>query len=119
MDHLLFSNQFLHSQVDLANYTSTNTRVTWLYHVCKSFDSTILLQPIYLHLIRNIKVIQVTPLIQVTPSYGSGNKGEILENAFSGIVATSQVHTKVITCGWRERIIKTLKKATPACNNRS
>ena len=64
-------------------------------------------------------VLKPLKVIQVTPSYGGGNKSEILENAFSGIVVTSQSHTKVLTCGWREGIIKILKKATPALNNRS
>ncbi len=64
-------------------------------------------------------VLKPLKVIQVTPSYGGGNKSENLENAFSGLVAVSQAHTKVLTCGWRERIIKILKKATPACKNRS
>ena len=47
-----------------------NTRGIWLYDNCKSFNITIILQPIYSHLIRNIKVAQVTPVVQVTPFYG-------------------------------------------------
>ena len=119
LDHLLFSILPLHSQIHLSNPTFTNTRGICVYDACKSFNSSITIKAIYSHIIGNIEVSQVTPPSQVTPFYGGCNKSENLENAFSGIVATSQAHTKVLTCGWRERIIKILKKGTPACNNRS
>ena len=100
LDHLLFSILPLHSQIDLSNHTFTNTRGTCVYDLCKSFNSTITLKPIYSHIIWNIEVSQVTPPSQVTPFYGDRNKSEILENAFSGIVATPQAPTKVLMCGW-------------------
>ena len=40
-------------------------------------------------------VLKPLKVIQVTPSYGGGNKSENLENAFSGLVAESEAHTKV------------------------
>ena len=67
LDPLLFSNLLLHRQVDLPIHRSMNSRMIWLYDVCKKFNSNKTLQHIYSNLIKNIQGVPSHPAVPSHP----------------------------------------------------